>query len=142
MIKHVDYEFRSGKRIIKGLYPELYQEICSIVEAAECGFNKAILESFFIKAGWLQGCRSDFHKSGLAVMIELDNKEKMYSDIISLMYIHQENRIEAGIIISAFETGRTRDTLKLNVSLFDVQNFFYGERATSIVTVPIWYIGI
>lgn len=35
MIKHVDYEFRSGKRIIKGLYPELYQEICSIVEAAE-----------------------------------------------------------------------------------------------------------
>lgn len=141
MRKSVDYSFRAGKPIVQRVYPDLYSEITKIVEEAERGFNQAILDNLFVKSGWHTHSRTDFIKSGIAVQIELTDNAKLYEDIFKLMLLHKANLIHAGVIISPMETGETKERLKLNTSLMDVNQFLQGDCGT-LLTVPIWYIGI
>ena len=139
--RSVDYTHRYGRRIVEGLHPELFAEINDIVKACERGFNQEMLESLLAKYKWQKGSKAEFFKRDLAVYIELTNTEKVYRDMFNLMYLHKENNISAAIIISPLDTGETKERLKLNTGLMDVHSLLNGDFG-SLVTVPIWYIGI
>lgn len=141
MRRSVDYNYRNGKFIIKGLHPELFEEINRIVAECEHGFNQAIIEGLLAKSGWQKGSKAEFFKRDITVYIELTNNEKLYKDMFKLMYLHKANNISAAIIISPMDTGETKARLKLDTGLMDIHAFLEGDLG-SLVTVPIWYIGI
>jgi Restriction endonuclease BglII len=141
MRRSVDYTHRYGRRIVEGLHPDLFTEINDIVKACERGFNQEMLESLLAKYKWQKGSKAEFFKRDLAVYIELTNNEKLYRDMFKLMYLHKENRLSAAIIISPMDTGETKERLKLDTGLTDVRVLLEGDLG-SLVTVPIWYIGI
>lgn len=89
----------------------------------------------------------DLMKDRLAIEMEWSRFEMFFRDFFRFMLLYERKQIDVGIIITyndeayARWNGEAKPYKSARASLSKLTDFFSGDYA-SVVTVPIWCIGI
>jgi len=160
-----DYSHRHGKELLKILHPDIVNEINTIVKELEPfshGAKKGVtvknyMCDTFEKYGWKKEGRADFNtdkkdmidlcKWKVSIEMEFSRFEMFFRDFFRFMLLYERREIDVGIIITLDEMAYQRwkgEALAYKpnrASLQKLVDFLKGDYS-SIVTVPIWCIGI
>lgn len=164
-MKFEEYSHRHGKELACLLHPKLSDQIIEILRAlppfphgAQKGVTvKDYLNSAFRRHGWecerkidLSRDKDDFldlYRERLAVEMEWSRFEMFFRDFFRFMLLYERKEIDVGIIITFDEMAYMRwqreakSYKSARASLQKLTDFIKGDYS-SVVTVPLWCIGI
>lgn len=160
-----DYSHRHGKELLQIAHASIYEEIQEILRDTDPfphGKQKGItakdhIAQAFAARGWEKEWRADFstdkkdaldlHRSKVAIEMEFSRFEMFFRDFFRYMLLYQRQEIDVGIILTldemAYEQwqGGVKSYRSARASLQRLVDFLKGDYS-SIVTVPLWCIGI
>ena len=164
-MRYNDYSHRHGKELLHVLHPRILNEIQTILEntppfphGAEKGLTaKNHLTDAFAAIGWeTEGIANfstdkkdalDLCKWKVAIELEFSRFEMFFRDFFRFMLLYERREIDVGVIITldemAYERwqGGVSSYRSARASLQRVVDFLKGDYS-SVVTVPLWCIGI
>ena len=164
-MKFEEYSHRHGQELVQLLHPELYKEILEILgnlppfpHGEKKGITvKEYLNKAFAQHGWeterkvdLSRDKDDFldlYKDRLAIEMEWSRFEMFFRDFFRFMLLYERKAIDVGIILTFDEMaykrwqGEAKSYKSARASLNKLTDFLKGDYS-SVVTVPLWCIGI
>lgn len=164
-MRFVDYSHRHGRELLRLLQPEAHAEIISILgslppfpHGTKKGTTvKAHMATEFIRLGWISEGKAEFSaqkhdaidlwKSKVAIEMEWSRFEMFFRDFFRFMLLYEQQRIDAGVIITYDEmayqrwSGEAKAYRAARASFHRLTDFLKGDYST-IVRVPLWCIGI
>lgn len=164
-MKFEQYSHRHGQELAQLLHPELCSEILWILKelpAFSHGSKKGVtvkeyLNAAFARHGWeaerkidLSRDKDDFldlYKNRVAIEMEWSRFEMFFRDFFRFMLLYERKEIDVGIIITFDEMayqrwqGEAKSYKSARASLQKLTDFLKGDYS-SVVTVPLWCIGI
>ncbi len=164
-MKYNEYSHRHGKELLQILHPDIVKEVEATLHSLDPfphGSKKGTtvkdyLTEAFVQRGWTKEGRADFNtdkndfldlcKWKVAIEMEFSRFEMFFRDFFRFMLLYERREIDAGIIITldelAYEQwqGDVKAYRSARASFKRLVDFLRGDYS-SVVTVPIWCIGI
>ncbi len=164
-MNYKEYSYRHGKELFEVLHPDLYTEVCELLEKTDRFTHgqkknytiKHVFNHQFITRGWTpelpvefnthKNDFVDFYKSNVAIEMEFSRFEMFFRDFFRFMLLYHNRQIDLGIIITlnddAFnQWGSTAKSYKsARASIEKLIDFLEGEYS-SLINVPLWCIGV
>lgn len=164
-MRYNEYSHRHGKELLQMLHPDTLKEVRTILNKLELfphGAKKGktvkeYISEAFITQGWEKEGRADFGtdkkdfvdlcKWKIAIEMEFSRFEMFFRDFFRFMLLYERQEIDVGIIITLDEMayqrwqGGVKSYKSARASLQKLVDFLKGDYS-SIVSVPIWCIGI
>jgi len=164
-MKWNEHSHRHGKELLQILHPDIVNEIQEILNnlqpfphGSKKGTTvKEYISEAFIKNGWTKEGRANFHtdkndyidlcKWKVAIEMEFSRFEMFFRDFFRFMLLYERREVNAGVIITldelAYEQwqGEVKVHRSARASFKRLVDFLRGDYS-SVVTVPIWCIGI
>jgi hypothetical protein len=164
-MKYNEYSHRHGKELLQILHPEILKEVHGLLcdlEPFSHGAKKGVTVKNFISQaffahGWKTEGRVDFKtdkkdhidlcKWKVAIEMEFSRFEMFFRDFFRFMLLYERREIDVGIILTLDEMayqrwqGEAKAYKSARASFQKLVDFLRGDYST-VVTVPIWCIGI
>jgi hypothetical protein len=164
-MRYNEYSHRHGKELLQILHPSILAEIETILKntppfshGAKKGHTvKNHITKAFVAAGWEPEGRADFGTDKrdavdlcqwkIAIEMEFSRFEMFFRDFFRFMLLYERREIDVGVIITLDEMayqrwqGEAKSYRAARASLQRLTDFLKGDYA-SVVTVPLWCIGI
>jgi hypothetical protein len=164
-MKYGQFSHRHGEELCRLLHPDLYVEILQLLQQTSpyahghkkgCTVKQHMLDAFSSRE-WqaehpvhLSGGKKDFldlYKDRVAIETEWSRFEMFFRDFFRFMLLYERKEIDLGIIITYDEAayqrweGEAKAYKTARASLEKLTDFLQGDYS-SVVTVPLWCIGI
>lgn len=160
-----EYSHRHGKELCSIIHPDIHNDVLNILQELtpfNHGQKKGITAKEYIsKAFTLHGWEAekltnfsegkedylDLYKSKVAIEMEWSRFEMFFRDFFRFMLLYDRKEIDLGIIITYDEVayqrwqGEAKAYKSARASFQKVTDFLNGKYST-VVTVPLWCIGI
>ncbi len=164
-MKIEEYSHRHGKELCKLLHPEIHDEVLTLLAnlkpfphgRIKGKTAKDSITATFTSRNWdketyitlSEGKKDyvDLMKDRIAVEMEWSKFEMFFRDFFRFMLLYERQQIDIGIILTYNEEayrrwqGEAEAYRSSRASLTKLTGFLAGDYS-SIVTVPLWCIGI
>ena len=164
-MQYSEFSYRHGKELIQILHPAIIEEIQGIfnyLERFPHGLEKNktckdYITTSFVERGWKKEniaefatTKSDYidlFKDKIAIEMEFSRFEMFFRDFFRFMLLYEKRIVDATIIITFDKNAYSNWGNGVNpyksarASLDRLVDFLTGDYS-SIITVPIWCIGI
>lgn len=167
MMKYEDYSHRHDRKLLQLLHPSIFKEVLTILKQLEpfahgAKKGKTVKEHIaeaFVAHGWEKEARAEFGtdkkdsldlckwKDKVAIEMEFSRFEIFFRDFFRFMLLYEKQILDVGIIMTFHEMayrrwqGDVRAYKSARASLQKLVDFLEGDYS-SVVTVPLWCIGI